>query len=100
MTTIFRPAGTVIDPNDIIVGEWFPTKGFEPDYAVPPPPSVPQVLPTIDVTVPGGHLFDITPKVISTETRVSSWPWWVWALGAVGLYFVLSGKAGRRRSSW
>lgn len=111
MTTLFLPARLpgAFDPTNVVemyTTEAPPPPVFGPDNVVPTTGSVPmvlpkpQVLPTIDVTVPGGHLLDITPKVISTETRVSSMPWWVWALIAVGAYMVLSGKAGRRRSSW
>ena len=30
----------------------------------------------------------------------ATWPWWVWAGLAVGVYLLLSGRAGRRRSRW
>lgn len=40
----------------------------------------------------------VLPEIVVTAERVT--PWWVWAALAVGAFFLLSGRAGRRRMSW
>jgi len=70
-----------------------------------------QVLPDLATTAPlpaeyvprtsQTERFDLSPVAVPSASAASSgMPWWLWALGAVALYLVVSGKAGQRRSEW
>lgn len=96
-----------IDP---FAGDELVDFGVDPELSPGVVMTKPQILPPISVSAPGPTV--LVPHVIDTVSVLPSQlvtapmaapaktPWWVWGLLAVGAYFVLSGKAGRRRMSW
>lgn len=56
------------------------------------------VVGTVDET-PGTALVT-RPYVLPPVIVRAGPPWWVWALGALGMYWLVTTKAGRRRMTW